>query len=145
LHDRIKVNGKAGVLGDQVSISRDKTRVYITAQAPFSKRYLKYLSKKYLKKQNLRDWLRVVSTQKNIYELRCVHFPPSFVLLPLNIHRSCYLHPPVLYVCPFSYTLFSDTSTFTTKKKEKKRQSKLVGHEKNKPSTIKKKKESFIH
>ena len=27
-------------------------------------------TKKYLKKQQLRDWLRVVSTSKNVYELR---------------------------------------------------------------------------
>lgn len=35
-------------------------------------RYLKYLTKKYMKKNNLRDWLRVVSpsTAKDTYELR---------------------------------------------------------------------------
>lgn len=34
--------------------------------------YLKYLTKKYLKKHNVRDWLRVISSNKdrNIYELR---------------------------------------------------------------------------
>lgn len=33
-------------------------------------RYIKYLTKKYLKKHSLRDWLRVVSTGKETYELR---------------------------------------------------------------------------
>lgn len=33
-------------------------------------RYLKYLTKKYLKKNNLRDWLRVVANSKGGYELR---------------------------------------------------------------------------
>lgn len=33
-------------------------------------RYLKYLTKKYLKKHNLRDWLRVVASDKETYELR---------------------------------------------------------------------------
>ena len=33
-------------------------------------RYLKYLTKKYLKKNNLRDWLRVVANSKESYELR---------------------------------------------------------------------------
>lgn len=33
-------------------------------------RYLKYLTKKYLKKNNLRDWLRVVASSKDAYELR---------------------------------------------------------------------------
>jgi large subunit ribosomal protein L22e len=36
----------------------------------FSKRQLKYLSKRYLKKQQLRDYLRVVAASKNSYELR---------------------------------------------------------------------------
>ena len=35
-------------------------------------RYLKYLTKKYLKKHNVRDWLRVIAANKerNVYELR---------------------------------------------------------------------------
>ena len=33
-------------------------------------RYLKYLTKKYLKKNNLRDWLRVVASSKDAFELR---------------------------------------------------------------------------
>ena len=33
-------------------------------------RYLKYLTKKFLKKNNLRDWLRVVANGKQSYELR---------------------------------------------------------------------------
>jgi len=70
LHDRIKVNGKAGVLGDAVTIGRDKTKITVSADAPFSKRYLKYLTKKYLKKQQLRDWLHVIAINKNTYELR---------------------------------------------------------------------------
>jgi len=70
LHDRIKVNGKAGVLGNSVTITRDKTKIHVAAEAPFSKRYLKYLTKKYLKKQQLRDWLHVISTSKSNYELR---------------------------------------------------------------------------
>ena len=90
LHDRIKVNGKAGALGDAVSIAREKTKLTVSAEAPFSKRwgnlagdhgtplpltpgarrYLKYLTKKYLKKQQLRDYLHVVASNKNTYELR---------------------------------------------------------------------------
>jgi large subunit ribosomal protein L22e len=73
LHQRIKVNGKAGALGDKVKISKEKnTRIVVHAEQPFSKRYLKYLTKKYLKKQTLRDFLRIVATpnQKNSYELK---------------------------------------------------------------------------
>ena len=36
----------------------------------YSYRYLKYLLKKYLKKNNLRDWLRVVASSRSDYELR---------------------------------------------------------------------------
>lgn len=54
-----QVNGKAGALGETVSISRDKAKLTVTAELPFSKRYLKYLTKKHLKKQQLRDYLRV--------------------------------------------------------------------------------------
>jgi len=70
LHDRIKVNGKAGNLGESVVISRDKTKITVNAEAPFSKRYLKYLTKKFLKKQQLRDWLHVIASSKTTYELK---------------------------------------------------------------------------
>jgi len=70
LHDRIKVNGKAGALGDKVKLVRDKAKINVTAKPPFSKRYLKYLSKKFLKKQQLRDWLRVIALGKTDYQFR---------------------------------------------------------------------------
>lgn len=70
LHDKIKVNGKAGALGSKISISREKTKIAVNAELPFSKRYLKYLTKKYLKKQQLRDFLHVVASSKGSYELR---------------------------------------------------------------------------
>ena len=38
LHDHIKVNGKAGALGEAVVISRDKTKITVAAEMPFSKR-----------------------------------------------------------------------------------------------------------
>jgi len=38
----------------------------------YGSRYLKYLTKKYLKKHNVRDWLRVIASNKDrsVYELR---------------------------------------------------------------------------
>merc|ERR1719465_99452 len=68
--DRIKVGGKTGNLGDAVKIAREKSKVTVTAEMPFSKRYLKYLTKKYLKKQNLRDFLHVIAPKKDTYELK---------------------------------------------------------------------------
>ncbi|EAS28414.3 60S ribosomal protein L22 [Coccidioides immitis RS] len=71
LHDRIKVEGRVGNLGDAVQISRSGDgKVEVVTHIPFSGRYLKYLTKKFLKKQQLRDWLRVVSAAKGVYELR---------------------------------------------------------------------------
>nr|CAB3265708.1 60S ribosomal protein L22-like [Phallusia mammillata] len=70
LKNKIKVNGKTNNLGQQVLIETLKSKIVITCEIPFSKRYLKYLTKKYLKKNNLRDWLRVVASSKDNYELR---------------------------------------------------------------------------
>lgn len=44
--------------------------VFGSSHVFFLCRYLKYLTKKYLKKNNLRDWLRVVANSKESYELR---------------------------------------------------------------------------
>ncbi|KAF4796144.1 Eukaryotic translation initiation factor 5A-2 [Turdus rufiventris] len=70
LKEKVKVNGKTGNLGNIVHIDRLKNKITVTSERQFSKRYLKYLTKKYLKKNNLRDWLRVVASDKETYELR---------------------------------------------------------------------------
>merc|ERR1711962_539360 len=57
----IKVEGKLNNL-EQVNLEAMKNKVTVVADRPLSKRYLKYLTKKYLKKNNLRDWLRVVAS-----------------------------------------------------------------------------------
>ena len=64
------MNGKVGNLADLVTVSREKAKVIVSAETDFSKRYLKYLSKKYLKKQQLRDYLHVIASNKTTYELR---------------------------------------------------------------------------
>merc|ERR1712156_466028 len=70
LHERIKGGGKTNNFGKELVMERVKTKICLTSDIPFSKRYLKYLTKKYLKKNNLRDWLRVVASAKDAYELR---------------------------------------------------------------------------
>ena len=71
LNDRIKVDGRTGNLGDNVQVSQiGDGKVEVVAHLAFSGRYIKYLTKKFLKKQQLRDWLRVVSTSKGVYEIR---------------------------------------------------------------------------
>ena len=57
-------------MGADVVIRRSGDKISITSTIPMSKRYMKYLSKKYLKKQQLRDFIRVIATDKNTYEFR---------------------------------------------------------------------------
>jgi len=70
LEQRIKVENKTGNLGTSVTVSMDKESIVVESKIPFSKRYLKYLTKKYLKKQDLKEFLRVIAVNKNTYALR---------------------------------------------------------------------------
>ncbi|KAL6789280.1 ribosomal protein L22e [Trichoderma camerunense] len=71
LQDHIKVDGRTNNLGDNVTISSSGDgKIEVVAHNELSGRYLKYLTKKFLKKQQLRDWLRVVSTSRGVYELK---------------------------------------------------------------------------
>lgn len=68
--EHIKVNGKVNNLGNNVTLERQKMKVFVNSDVHFSKAYLKYLTKRYLKKNSLRDWIRVVANDKDSYELR---------------------------------------------------------------------------
>ena len=70
LSQKIKVDGKTGNLGANVTVSKSKDTIVVESSVPFSKRYLKYLSKKYLKKQDMREYLRLVATSKNTYSMK---------------------------------------------------------------------------
>ncbi len=73
LHDRIKVGGRTNNLSGSVTIAKgSNTSLNITVSpgVPFPKRYIKYLTKKFLKKNELRDWLRVIATSKTTYQLK---------------------------------------------------------------------------
>merc|ERR1712061_653225 len=70
LKEHVKVDGKVGNLGKNVVIENTKNKLTVTSEIAFSKRYLKYLSKRYLKKNNLREWLRVVAEDKASYTLK---------------------------------------------------------------------------
>jgi len=56
----------------QTDLTNSVGNVSLTVQAniPFSKRYLKYLTKKYLKKSGTRDWLRIIASSKDNYLLQ---------------------------------------------------------------------------
>ncbi|KAH8252319.1 hypothetical protein KR038_005804, partial [Drosophila bunnanda] len=67
----IKVNQRINNLGDAVNFERPKqTTLAINSSVHFSKRYFKYLTKRYLKKNSLRDWVRMVSTSKDTFTMR---------------------------------------------------------------------------
>ncbi|KAL5594639.1 hypothetical protein BROUX41_001558 [Berkeleyomyces rouxiae] len=71
LQEKIKVEGRVGNLGDVISVQATADgKVEILAHNELSGRYLKYLTKKFLKKNQLRDWLRVVATSKGVYQLK---------------------------------------------------------------------------
>lgn len=70
LKQRIKVNGKLGKLGDNIKVNSDERKISVEANVPFSKRYLKYLTKKYLKKHSLREFLYVVANDKKNYQIK---------------------------------------------------------------------------
>lgn len=67
---RFKVNGKINNLGTNVVITASTNKVTVSSSLHYSKRYLKYLTKKYLKSMMLRDWIRVIASSNNVYELR---------------------------------------------------------------------------
>ena len=72
LHDRIKVEQKTNNLQDSVQITKKDSvlTIQVAPSTQFAKRYIKYLTKKFLKKHQLRDWLRVVASTKYGYEVR---------------------------------------------------------------------------
>ena len=70
LQKRVKVSGKLGNLGSEVSIGSEGNKIMVNSSIPFSKRYLKYLTKKYLKKCTLRNYLYVTSSDRNSYQMR---------------------------------------------------------------------------
>ncbi|GMH58182.1 hypothetical protein TrRE_jg5356 [Triparma retinervis] len=75
LHDKIKVNGKCPAPAGAVTINREKTKLTIVfADENSSKRYIKYLTKKFLKKQQLKDYLRVIASSTNSYTLKYYKF-----------------------------------------------------------------------
>lgn len=70
LRQRIKVDGKLGKLGENIKVTADDRKISVDANIDFSKRYLKYLTKKYLKKHSLREFLYVVASDKKNYQIK---------------------------------------------------------------------------
>lgn len=95
MHDKFKPTrtAKAGVLGEHVTITKQQSQIVINVSKPIRKAYLKFLTKRYLKKQQLRDWLRVVATARNAYELRYLHSPLYSLVHVLIVLLQLLQHP----------------------------------------------------
>ncbi|OWB83492.1 hypothetical protein B5S33_g2122 [[Candida] boidinii] len=70
LVEHIKVDGHIGNLGKDITVSEEGSKVVVVSTTKFSGKYLKYLSKRYLKKNQVRDWIRFVSVKQNEYQLQ---------------------------------------------------------------------------
>ncbi len=78
LNQSIKVNGLKGKLGDSVKVSqtdkKDKQKntvvVAVDNTMKFSKRYVKYLIKKFLKRESISSYLRVIASGPSGYNVK---------------------------------------------------------------------------
>merc|ERR1712087_446333 len=72
LKERFKVNGKTGQVGPgrAANVQKSVSTVHVLSKAPFPKYYLKFLTKRYLKRHGLRDYVRVIADKPSSYELR---------------------------------------------------------------------------
>ena len=72
LRTNMKVNEKKNNLGEDVTIAVNKDKLTIVSNRAFSKRYVKYLLKKYLKKNDILDYLKVIATDKVTYKIKYI-------------------------------------------------------------------------
>lgn len=72
LRTHLKVNGKKGNLGEDVTCTSSGKLVQLSSNRRISKRYLKYLTKKFFKKQGILEYFKVIATNKATYEVRYV-------------------------------------------------------------------------
>merc|ERR1712146_344187 len=72
LKNNLKVDGKKGNL-EYVTIEAVQNKVVVTTKVQFGKRYLKYLTKKYLKQQDINNYLRVIASDKLGYKVKFIN------------------------------------------------------------------------
>ena len=80
LQSNMKLNGLKGKLGDSIKISStektDKAKntlvISVDNSLEFSKKYLKYLVKKFLKREGIGKFLTVSSTSLNAYTVKII-------------------------------------------------------------------------
>ena len=71
----MKINGLKGKLGDSIKISvADKNNIMVQVEntLEFSKKYLKYLTKKYLKKEGIEKFMTINANSPNGYTVKII-------------------------------------------------------------------------
>jgi len=63
------MNGKP-MCDNMATVKADQKKVVVASNVKFGKRYLKYLTNKYLKQQDIKSYLRVVATDKLGYRVK---------------------------------------------------------------------------
>merc|ERR1712195_193556 len=69
LQTHLKPGGKKAV-SEHVSVEGSGKKVVVSTQIQFGKRYLKYLTKKYLKAQDISSYMRVIADSKLGYKVK---------------------------------------------------------------------------
>ena len=72
LNKHMKVNELRNNLTSKISIEAEpkEKRITISSNVKYSKRACRYYARKFLKKQDLRDRFRLISSKKDTYEMR---------------------------------------------------------------------------
>ncbi|KAM0679067.1 60S ribosomal protein L22 [Binucleata daphniae] len=68
IQSRIKIQGKVNNTKDKCDITVSGDNILVDTKIPFNKKYIKFLAKKFLHSKNLKDWVRITSTDTNGYQ-----------------------------------------------------------------------------
>ena len=55
-----------------MTVAVNKDKLNISTKSQFAKRYIKYLIKKYLKKNDILEYLKVIATDKQSYKIKYI-------------------------------------------------------------------------
>merc|ERR1712224_1096206 len=69
LKTKLKLNGKA-LCDEFATVEASGKKVIVASNVKFGKRYLKYLTNKYLKQADIKSYLRVIATDKLGYKVK---------------------------------------------------------------------------
>ena len=80
LQSNMKINGLKGKLGSSILINMDEKReknkntlvISVESTVKFSKRYIRYLVKKFLKREGISQYLTLSATSPNAYTVKVI-------------------------------------------------------------------------